>query len=102
MYDQFISLSDGSIFIPQEVNRYRALHGNERPDIGELGLNVGSFDIIPLLPNPIFIKGGALNLTGEQAASIFAMNPDGNGFTALQKRNWFVGEQGNKDVMAML
>ncbi len=82
------------------LNLHRAMHGDERPDIGWLGINKGSFDIIPLLPNTKLEKGDPLKLDAAQVAAIRKLNPDGGGFTAQQKWNWLVDDIGNRDVMA--
>ncbi len=84
----------------ESLNLYRALHGNERPDIGWLGINLGSFDVIPLLHNPKLEKGDPLKLDAAQVDAIQKLNPDGSEFTASKKWRWLVDEEGNRDVMA--
>jgi hypothetical protein len=84
----------------EPLDLYRALHGNERPDIGWLGINLGSFDIIPLLPNPKLEKGDPLKLDAAQVDAIRKLNPNGSEFTAKKKWRWLVDEEGNRDVMA--
>ena len=84
----------------ESLNLYRAMLGNERPNIGWLGINTGSFDIIPLLPNRKLEKGDPLKLDAAQVEAIQKLNPDGGGFTAKQKWNWLVDDIGNRDVMA--
>jgi len=86
--------------ISEPLNLYRALHGDERPDIGWLDINLGSFDIIPLLPNPKLEKGDPLKLDAAQVEAIRKLNPDDGEFTAKKKFHWLVDEEGTRDVMA--
>jgi hypothetical protein len=82
-------------------NLYRALNGHKRPDIGWLDINIGSFDIIPLLPSPKTQKGESLTLSRDQVDAIRQLNPDGGGYTARQKWNWLVDiAGGTRDVMS--
>jgi hypothetical protein len=96
----WVRMAAVSVVESEPLNLYRALHGNERPDIGWLDVNLGSFDIIPLLPNPKLEKGDPLKLDAAQVEAIQKLNPDDGEFTAKKKFQWLVDEEGNRDVMA--
>ena len=100
MNEEFIIDRDVRVFIPARLNPYRTMTGDVRPDIGWLGRPYGTFDNIPLLENPILIKGGGLNLTPQIIQVVRDINPDSNGRTAEEKFNWLISP-GDTTTMVM-
>lgn len=95
-----LDLVDGStvIFDNSKLNLKRVLHGDERPDIGWLQPNIGSFDIVPICPDARMLKGDPVKLTLQHMDVILSLNPDSNGWTRQEKINWLTSNEGRNDM----